>query len=135
MDRDHGRKPPQKRGRPRLSMSLYVIDTDILTLYETGHQAVCQRVAAHQPSELAITVISVEEQLTGRFAQIRRARQPDEIARAYLQLAEATAFLGGLQILPFPEAAIRRYEQLKSARLNVGKQDLRIAATALEYGG
>jgi tRNA(fMet)-specific endonuclease VapC len=43
--------------------------------------------------------------------------------------------LGGLTILTFPEPAIRRYEQLKSSRLNVGKKDLRIAAIALEHGG
>jgi tRNA(fMet)-specific endonuclease VapC len=116
-------------------MSLYVVDTDILTLYEYGHQTVCQRVAAHQPSELAITVISVEEQIVGRFAQLRRARQPDQIAQAYRELATTVSFLGGLQILMFPETAVRRYEQLKSSRLKVGKKDLRIAAIALESGG
>jgi tRNA(fMet)-specific endonuclease VapC len=58
-------------------MSLYVIDTDILTLYQNGQPTVCQHVAAHQPSELAITVITVEEQTLGRLTQIRRARQPD----------------------------------------------------------
>jgi tRNA(fMet)-specific endonuclease VapC len=116
-------------------MSLYVIDTDILTLYETGHQRVCQNVAARQPSELAVTVISVEEQLLGRYAQVRRVRQPDQVARAYEPLAATVRFLGGLRILSFPETAIRRYEQLKALRLNVGKKNLRIAAIALDNSG
>ncbi len=115
-------------------MSVSVLDTDILTLYQTGHAAVCQKVAAHPPGELAITVITVEEQLLGRYAQVRRARQHAQLARAYQQLAETVHFLGGLRILPFPESAIIRYEQLAAMRLNVGKKDLRIAAIALEHG-
>jgi tRNA(fMet)-specific endonuclease VapC len=46
-------------------MSLYVLDTDILTLYRQAHPLVRQRVAAQPPDDLAITVISVEEMLSG----------------------------------------------------------------------
>lgn len=33
-------------------MSVYVLDTDILSLYQFGNAAVCQRVAGHFPGEL-----------------------------------------------------------------------------------
>jgi tRNA(fMet)-specific endonuclease VapC len=46
-------------------MSLYVLDTDTLTLFEEGHPSVLQRVEAHSADDLAITVLSVEEQLSG----------------------------------------------------------------------
>lgn len=33
---------------------------------------------------------------------------------------------------PFPLAAVQRFEQLRSLRLNIGSMDLRLAAIALE---
>ena len=46
-------------------MSLYVLDTDIATLYRRGHEAVMRHALTHPPEELATTVITVEEQLCG----------------------------------------------------------------------
>jgi hypothetical protein len=43
-------------------MSLSVLDTDILTLLEEGHPAVSLRFLPHRPEDLAIAVLSVEEQ-------------------------------------------------------------------------
>jgi tRNA(fMet)-specific endonuclease VapC len=45
-------------------MSLYVLDTDILSLYQKGHLQICQRVARHSADELSTSIISVEEQLS-----------------------------------------------------------------------
>jgi hypothetical protein len=42
-------------------MSLYALDTDIMTLYQYGHPRVVQQVLAHPVTELAITIISIEE--------------------------------------------------------------------------
>jgi tRNA(fMet)-specific endonuclease VapC len=84
---------------------------------------------------VAIAVISVDEQLSGRYAVLRQARQPDQVARAYELLAATVQDLGRLPILPFTVAAIARYEHLRSLKLNVGKNDLRIAAITLEHGG
>jgi hypothetical protein len=44
-------------------MSLYILDTDTLSLLQEGQAAVLKRVAACAAEDLAITVISVEEQL------------------------------------------------------------------------
>jgi tRNA(fMet)-specific endonuclease VapC len=115
-------------------MSLYVLDTDVLTLLQHRQPAVCQQVSQHQQDIVAVSVISVQEMLTGWYALLNRVRQRDRLAIAYQSLADTTAFLGGLPILSFTEPAILRYEQLQSLRLNVGKMDLRIAAIALEYG-
>lgn len=46
-------------------MSLFVLDTDILTLYREGHSLVCQRIDSHDAAEVAITVMTIEEQLAG----------------------------------------------------------------------
>jgi tRNA(fMet)-specific endonuclease VapC len=115
-------------------MSLFVLDTDLLTLYYRGDPIVVRRVDARPATELAISVITVEEQLTGWYTLARRARQPAEIARAYAHLGDALVRLAKWRILPYTESAIARVAQLKTLRLNVRVMDLRIAAIVLENG-
>ena len=116
-------------------MNLYVLDTDTLSLLQRGHPLVTQRCAAKSPGELAITVSSVEEQLSGRLRFIRKVRKPDDLDRAYQSLIGTVRSLSRLPIMSFPPAAFTRYHQLIGLKLNVGRMDLRIAATVLEVGG
>jgi tRNA(fMet)-specific endonuclease VapC len=116
-------------------MSLYVLDTDVLTLLQDGDPAVIRNVVIHAADPLAITVISVDEQLTGWYAQVRRAKRRDLLAAAYQRLATNAESLAGVMILPFPVPAILRYENLSALKLNIGKMDLRIAAITLENNG
>src|SRR5262245_46159107 len=94
-------------------MSLYVLDTDLLSLFHRGHAAVVHNVAQHQLGELAIAVITVEEQLTGWYTLLRQAKRNDQVATAYDNLARNVRHLSGWNILTFPEAAILRFEQLR----------------------
>ena len=55
-------------------MSLYVLDTDILSLLQLNNPHVAKRVLSHSPDELAVTIISVEEQVRGWFTVVRRAK-------------------------------------------------------------
>src|ERR1700722_4198423 len=109
-------------------MSLYVLDTDTPTLFQHRNVLVRQRVANRAPQDVAITIITVEEQINGRHGFMRRARRPDEIARAYNQFTECIRSVGGLPLLSFTEPAVLRYGQLKGLKLGVGSMDLRIAA-------
>jgi tRNA(fMet)-specific endonuclease VapC len=113
-------------------MSLYVLDTDTFQLFQDGHPQVTARVQAVAPGDLAISVITVEEQLSGWYVQLRQAKRPERLAWAYRRLAAAVRVLSQLQIVDFDESAIQRYEQLKKLKLKVRKMDLRIAATVLE---
>ncbi len=115
-------------------MSLFVLGTDILTLYYRGDQAVIERVDARPNTELTISVITVDEQLTGWYTLTRQASRPDQLARAYAHLGEAVVRLARWRILPYTESAIAQVAQLKALRLNVRLMDLRIAAIALENG-
>jgi tRNA(fMet)-specific endonuclease VapC len=116
-------------------MTRFILDTDILRLFQEGHEAVCRRIYAHALVELATTVITVEEQLSGWYTLIRRAKGLEQLSHAYQRLADNVTFLGHLHILSFTEEAIRRYEYLRSLKLGVKKMDLRIAAITLEHGG
>lgn len=117
------------------TVPLYVLDTDTLSLYQRGREAVVRAVADHAPDELAITVITVEEQLSGWYTLIRNSRQRHRLALAYQALADNVRFLSHLRIISYTEAAMDRFEELQAQKLNVKTMDLRIAATTLESGG
>jgi tRNA(fMet)-specific endonuclease VapC len=116
-------------------MSLYILDTDTLQLFQDGNAAVVRHVSSQSAASLAITVITVDEQLSGWYAQLRKAKTPERLAWAYRRLAGTVRFLKRLEIIDFDEAAINRCATLKKLKLNVRKMDLRIAASVLEAGG
>ncbi|SRR5271157_521307 len=116
-------------------MSLFVLDTDIVSLLQRGHPRVVSRCAARRPEELAITVISLEEQLSGWYNLLRKTKQPDELVTAYQSLIDSLLFLARLSILPLTLPAIARFQHLIGLKLNVGRMDLRIAAIVLEHQG
>ena len=113
-------------------MSLKILDTVTLSLLEQADLTVLRRFFATPSS--AVTVVNVEEQMTGWQIYLRRARTKKDLAIAYARLAASVRVLSGMQILDFTEPAIVRYNALLAMKLNVGKMDLRIAAIALEEG-
>jgi tRNA(fMet)-specific endonuclease VapC len=74
-------------------MNLHVLDTDTLTLFQAGNSLVCKRAREHPQMELAITVLTVEEQLSGWYTELRQAKRIDRLAWAYRRLAENVRFL------------------------------------------
>jgi tRNA(fMet)-specific endonuclease VapC len=62
---------------------LWVLDTDALTLWLRGHHRIVTRIAHTSPLQLTTTIITVEEILRGWYTQVRRARDDDQLARAY----------------------------------------------------
>jgi tRNA(fMet)-specific endonuclease VapC len=90
---------------------------------------------SHPVRDVAVAVISIQEQLQGWQAALTRARNRQQIALAYERLVTRLLpvwcrFL----VLSFSEPAILRFDHLRSLRLNIGLMDLRIAAVALENG-
>jgi tRNA(fMet)-specific endonuclease VapC len=112
-------------------MSLYVLDTDCLTLLLHGHTEICQQAATHDPADLAITIVTVEETLTGWYSQIRRAKKDGQLIRAYAALQQAVEFTSRVRILPMNLEALTGYHELRSAKPRLGANDLRIAAIVL----
>jgi tRNA(fMet)-specific endonuclease VapC len=115
-------------------MSLYVLDTDTLQLFQDENPTVISHVRTVAPGDLATSVVTVEEQLSGWFAQLRQAKRAERLAWAYRRLATTVGFLARILIVDFDERAIHRCEQLEKLKLKVRKMDLRIAATELEHG-
>jgi tRNA(fMet)-specific endonuclease VapC len=116
-------------------MTRFVLDTDTLVLFQEGHEAVSRRVLSHPAGELAITVITIEEQLSGWYTLLRRAKTASKLARAYQRLTDAIVVLNRFRILSFTVSAIASFERLKRRELGVKHMDLRIAAITLEHAG
>ncbi len=115
-------------------MAIYVLDTDHLTLYGRNHPMVIVRIRAIQ-EPLTTTAINVEEQLRGRLAQIAEAKDSTVLAGAYQRLVETVLMLSEFNILAYNAKSQEIYQQMKTQRIRVGTQDLRIASITLAHNG
>lgn len=112
-------------------MIKWVLDTDHVSLLQRGHSVVINKVAAMNPAEIAITVITVVEQMYGRLDVIKRGKSKQELVTSYVLLRETFNRLCQANILDFNEAAFDIYNELLKQKIRVGTQDLRIASVAL----
>ncbi len=116
-------------------MSLYILDTDHVSFAQRNYPTILQRLTEVSRNSLATTIITVEEQIQGRFRMIKRASKGPQLISAYQDLQDSIAYFNNIQILPFDEAANAHYERLRKQKIRIGTQDLRIAAIALSVKG
>ena len=114
-------------------MTLFVLDTDHLSLYQRGVEPLLSKLISHPSKELAITIVTVEGQLRGRLAQIRKATTAAHLSERYRWLGETVDQLARLPVVYFDDKATALYEKLRSQKLRIGTQDLRIASIVLSH--
>lgn len=112
-------------------MTLYVLDTDHVSLAQRGHRNVVARIAATSPEQLAVSIVTVQEQLQGRLAQVHHAPDTGALVFAYRLLHETFTFYLAISIVGFDEQATAIVDDLRQRKIRIGTLDLRIAATAL----
>jgi len=115
-------------------MAILVLDTDILSLYQRKHLQVLAAISNHATDQLCLTSVSIEEQISGWSGLARSAKSHKDQERASILLATAVVSWNRFAIVPATEPALRRFDLLVAAKLNVRYNDLRIAAVALELG-
>ncbi len=113
----------------------FLLDTHSVSRFRLGQPTIVKRVLSTPPQRLATSVITVEEQLNGWYAQLRQVQNDDErLADVYSRIAQTIEALAQFRILTFDLAAIASYHELQALRLNIGKMALRIGAIALTQG-
>ena len=112
-------------------MTLYILDSDRVSLYQRGHKPLGQRLLTIPSEQIAITVISAEELVRGRLAQIRKATKPQERVYAYYWFAKTLEFLQDFPVVGYDVQAEERFQSLVAQKIRIGTQDLKIAAIAL----
>jgi tRNA(fMet)-specific endonuclease VapC len=117
-------------------VALYILDTDILSLLQQKQVAVAEaiRAAREGAHELALTTVTVEEQSEGWLNALRQAKTPEKFARVSRSFAAAVPVWNEFQISPETVSSLDILRRLLRAKLNVRKNDLRIASIALDLG-
>lgn len=113
----------------------YLVDTDVLSIWETGvgpeYAMFALQLSAHTPAEVGVSIVSFHEQMVGASAYLSRGRTSADLIRGYERLEFLRVWFAGLNVVSFDAPAQAVFDQLKAAKVRVGTMDLRIAAIAL----
>jgi len=116
-------------------MTWYILDSDHVTLQQRRHPVVVQRLADVSSAHVFVSIVTVEEQLRGWLALIRRAPAPERLIAAYASLHRAVGYFAQVNILDYSVDAANHFASLRAQRIRIGTQDLRIAAMTLAVSG
>ncbi len=117
-------------------MARYILDTDHLSLVQRNGkegQQILAKIATLPNPNIAVTIITYEEQVRGRLLYLAKAKSIEQQAIAYGRLQQLIFDYQSIAIIPFTETAIRQYQHLRKQDPRLGKMDLKIAAIALTY--
>ncbi len=116
-------------------MSLYLLDTDHLSLYQRGSPSLKSKLDPATLNSVSTAIITAEELIRGRFAQIRAAATDDKLLQSYRLLHETLNLIRDIRLVAYDAKAHAFYQSLRQQKIRIGTQDLRIAAIALSVGG
>ncbi len=113
---------------------MVVLDTDHTSLLQRGGaegQRIRRRLRTVPPDDVAITVISYEEQTRGWFARLARASTPERQIFDYGEVKNLLRDYCSIAVLDFDTNAAAEFQRLRDAKIRVGTMDMKIAAVAL----
>lgn len=115
-------------------MSLWILDTDRVSLFLRGNPTVIARVLQSNPDDIAITIVTAEEICQGWLSEINKRFQPTQSPKlllAYAEFQKAIEFFRTVQIMSFDGNSYNRFESLRQQLRRLDTRDLRIAAIAM----
>lgn len=113
---------------------MLVLDTDHLTEYQKGTSAEALRLRERlnkSAEPYATTILTVEENMRGWMAAVRRTSDPHQQIRVYYRLQQLFRFFATWHVLAWNDAAADEFDSLKRAKIRVGTMDLMIASICL----
>lgn len=120
-------------------MPRYLLDTNLLRSALAPGSSLAERIRQN-PTEYAVSLVTVREALRGALAAIAEAESPSQAAgRAglsarYALLAHLVEGLASLTLWPYSDEADRLYQSWPASVRRVGPNDCRIAASAIVDG-
>ncbi|NES00327.1 MAG: type II toxin-antitoxin system VapC family toxin [Symploca sp. SIO1B1] len=94
---------------------MYILDTDHLSLIQRNGQEgrrIISRLEILEKEEVAVTIITYEEQIRGRLSVISRAKSLDEQLLAYQWLQQLLDNYRSIAIIPFNRTAGLEYRKV-----------------------
>jgi len=114
---------------------MIVLDTNHVVVLRypehSQHGRLKARMQQSSDKHFVTTVVTLEEQMRGWLAAIRRARNVRDQPLYYTRLAGLIKFFSRWQMLPFDEPAADQFDYLRRQKTRIGTMDLKIAAIAL----
>jgi tRNA(fMet)-specific endonuclease VapC len=83
---------------------LYLLDTNHVTVLDRGGDnaiRLSERLDKLEPSSIAVSIVTYEEQMRGWLAHIHKAKSMDRQAAGYQRLEQMLEFYCGMSLLPF----------------------------------
>jgi tRNA(fMet)-specific endonuclease VapC len=115
---------------------VWILDTDHISLFQRGNPTVTRKIQAIAREDLAVTIVSYEEQIRGWLKIVSRSSSDfEQLTFGYGQLNRNLNFYRTKTVLDFNTAAATQFQEFLRQKIRAGTQDLRIAAIALSLGG
>jgi tRNA(fMet)-specific endonuclease VapC len=115
-------------------MSLWILDTDYVSLLLERHAQVSGRVI-ELGVDVAITVVTVQELFNGWIVRINDAKDTEDLVRLYGKLSRTISLCKQAMVSGFDRAAGDCYQRILIENPSLAKKrlrkDMRIAAIAL----
>ncbi len=118
-----------------MDTKLRILDTDILSLIQRQNEIVANRLQSLPPTQAAIAIVTVEEQMRGWVARIKREKKLENLISLYARFQAVVLSYSQMPVLPFDDKAVYHFQKLRYLQTRLGLRDLRIAAIALACDG
>jgi tRNA(fMet)-specific endonuclease VapC len=114
---------------------VFVLDSDILSLYHHGHERIQSRLSSCAASEVAVTIVSHAEIMKARYEYLLKAANRAELQIAQQWIENSIGLLSSLQTLKLDDLAIDQFETLLQMRgfRRIGRADILIASIVLAH--
>lgn len=109
-----------------------LLDTDHFSVLQRNEQPAASvlqlRLDMLRGEDVAVSVISFQEQAQGWLAYVNKARKPTEVTKGFAALRQLIHHYSAREVLSFDLAAHQEFLTLRQQRIRIGTSDLRIAA-------
>jgi tRNA(fMet)-specific endonuclease VapC len=114
---------------------LQVLDTDHFSEWQRGSVAGGRLQTRLNPatSDMGVTIVTVEEQMRGWLAEIRRRHDPHRQIPPYTKLQRSVEAFADWLILPWDDASADLFLKFRRQGLRIGSLDLKIACIVLAH--
>jgi tRNA(fMet)-specific endonuclease VapC len=112
-----------------------ILDTDHVVLVQQTESAFGEvlrdKLRSSADRDIRVTVVSIEEQMRGWLASLRRQQDAHRQVQFYDRLLGVVRFFARWRMARFDDDAADTLAQLKTQRVRIGTQDLKIASICL----
>ena len=113
---------------------MYILDTDHLSILERNGkdaESLKLRLKNINPQEVAVTIISYQEQIQGQLSLINKSKNINEQVNIYKRLKKQLRNYCQIPIIDFDEKAAQELEKLRKKYRQIGTMDLKIASIVM----